>query len=86
RGTDNRLHQQSDEIAFSTIYETQDVAQAEASDVLSSLEQDDDTVVSVPDGRRFRVRHGSLDNGKDVEGVWRASTKSTDQWLATVEA
>ena len=86
RGTDNRLHQQSDEITFSTIYETQDVAQAEASDVLSSLEQDDDTVVSVPDGRRFRVRHGSLDNGKDVEGVWRVSTKSTDQWLATVEA
>ena len=86
RGTDNRRHQQADEIYFSTIYETQDAAQAEASDVLSSLEQGDDTVVSVPDGRRFRVRHGSLDNGKDVEGVWRVSTKSTDQWLATVEA
>lgn len=86
RGTDDPKNPHTDGIAFSTIYETQDTAQAKASNVLSSLDNDDDKIVSVPDGRKFRVRHGNLDNGNDAEGVWRVSTKSTDQWLATVES
>lgn len=74
------------DIAFSTIYETKDSATAEAEDVISSLSSDNDTVVKISDGRRFRVRHGVLDNGGDAEGVWRIGTQATDQWLATVEA
>ncbi|MBF4989454.1 N-6 DNA methylase [Methylophilus sp. 14] len=74
------------DIAFSTIYETKDSATAEAEDVISSLSVDNDTVVTISDGRRFRVRHGVLDNGGDADGVWRIGTQATDQWLATVEA
>lgn len=76
----------SDEIAFSSIYEAHDVATGRAHDALSALNAVNDTVVEIPDGRRFRVRHGVLENGGDPEGVWRISTKTTDEWLATVEA
>ncbi|MNZ29414.1 Modification methylase PaeR7I [compost metagenome] len=85
RGSDGNPNPHASRVGFSTIYETQDAAQEKASDILASLEKDDGTVVSVPDGRRFRVRHGSLDNGNDAEGIWRISTEATDQWLATVE-
>lgn len=73
-------------ILFSSAYETRDPAKSEASDALATLTCDDDAVVSVPDGRRFRVRHGDLDNGGHAEGIWRIATHSSDQWLATVEA
>jgi adenine-specific DNA-methyltransferase len=79
-------HPQTDEIAYSSIYETSDPAIAEAKDALSALTADNDTVIAIPDGRRFRVRHGVLDNGGDPEGVWRVATKATNQWLATVDA
>lgn len=85
RNTDSPQHQSPDQISFSTIYETQDEPQADAISVLSSLEHGDDTTVAVPDGRRFKVRHGTLDNGQDPEGIWRVSTKSTDKWLSVVE-
>lgn len=82
----NTQNSNADEVAFSSIYEAHDVATDKAGDVLSALSADNDTVVEIPDGRRFEVRHGVLDNGGDPGGVWRISTKATDKWLATVEA
>ena len=86
RGTPNSDYVDTNEIAFSSIYETSDAAIGKAEDALSALVADDDTVIAISDGRRFRVRHGVLGNGGDPEGVWRVSTQATDQWLATVEA
>jgi hypothetical protein len=85
-GTAGPLHPHTDGIGFSTLYETRELARHEAADVLATLDMADDTVVAVPDGRHFRVRHGGLDNGGDAEGVWRIATGASDQWLATVAA
>lgn len=86
RGTRNLQHPHANSIAYSSIYETSDAADGEAEDALSALTADNDTVIEIKDGRRFRVRHGVLDNGGDPEGIWRVATQATDQWLATVEA
>lgn len=86
RGVHDSQHAHSHGIAYSSIYETEDAAIAQADDALSALLADDDTVIEIPDGRRFRVRHGTLDNGGDPEGIWRVATQTTDQWLATVES
>ncbi|MGZ8182317.1 MAG: Eco57I restriction-modification methylase domain-containing protein [Methylobacter sp.] len=86
RGTTELQQPHTDGIAYSSIYETKDVAIAEFTCALSALTADNDTVISIHDGRRFRVRHGTLDNGGDPEGIWRVATKATDQWLTTVEA
>lgn len=86
RGTPGSQHPRTHAIAYSSIYETNDAAIAQAKDVLSALAAEDDTVIAIPDGRRFRLRHGVLDNGGDPEGIWRVATQATDQWLATVEA
>ncbi|MDR2364708.1 MAG: N-6 DNA methylase [Zoogloeaceae bacterium] len=85
-GTPDPKHKHGNGIAYSSIYETNDTAIAEAEDILSALHTDNDTVIAIPDGRHFRVRHGVLDNGGDPEGIWRIATQATDQWLATVEA
>ena len=61
------------------------MAVAEAADALSALTSSDDSVIAISDGRRFRVRHGTLDNGGDPEGIWRVATEATDQWLKAVE-
>jgi len=63
RGTSGLRHTHAEGIAYSSIYETQDLADREAKDALSALSADNDSVVAIPDGRRFRVRHGTLDNG-----------------------
>ena len=86
RGTAHRQQPHTDGIAYSSIYETEDAASTDAVDALSALTADNNTVIAVPDGRRFRVRHGTLDNGGDPEGIWRIATQATDQWLTTVEA
>lgn len=86
RGTSDPQRQHTDGITYSSIYETDDAAIADAADALSALAAENDTVIAIGDGRHFRVRHGTLDNGGDPEGVWRVATQATDQWLATVEA
>jgi adenine-specific DNA-methyltransferase len=85
-GTARSEEPRSKQIRFSSIYETRDPARIEASDALMALTADDDAVVGVPDGRRFRVRHGDLDNGGNADGIWRIATHLSDQWLATVQA
>lgn len=86
KGTNDPKHPHTDGIAFSTIYETKDEAKETAADALAALDTEDNTVVSIADGRRFRVRHGTLDNGGEPEGLWRVATGAADHWLATVEA
>lgn len=86
RGTPGSQHPYINQTAYSSIYETKDAAIAKAEDALSALTADNDTVIAIPDGRNFRVRHGMLDNGGEPEGIWRVATQATDQWLATVEA
>ena len=86
RGTSDPQHPYTNGIFYSSIYETNDIAIAEAEDVLSALNANNDTVVAIPDGRHFRVRHGVLDNGGDPEGIWRVATQASNQWLETVEA
>jgi adenine-specific DNA-methyltransferase len=86
RGMAEQQEPRPDRITFSSIYETRDSAQTDAPNVLAALTADDDTVVVIPDGRHFRVRHGDLDNGGETEGIWRIATHSSDRWLATVEA
>lgn len=85
QGSSNPCLPSADGIAYSSIYETEDVAVAEAADALSALTSSDDSVIAISDGRRFRVRHGTLDNGGDPEGIWRVATEATDQWLKAVE-
>lgn len=86
RGTSDKTNPHTAGIAFSTIYETKDTPQETATDVLAALDAEDDTVVSLVDGRCFRVRHGTLNNGGEPEGLWRIATGATDTWLATVQA
>lgn len=71
-------------VRFSSIYETRDEAGRRHQDPVAALASEDDSVVALPDGRRFRVRHGSLENGGAPDGVWRIATEATDSWLATV--
>ena len=85
RGTTDPHHPHTNGITYSSIYETDDAAVTVATCALDALAADNDTVIAIPDGRRFRVRHGTLDNGGDPEGIWRVATQATDQWLATVK-
>lgn len=84
RGLSNPTHGERAPIAYSSIYETTETASAVAANALSALSATDNAVVAISDGRRFRVRHGTLDNGGDPEGIWRVATAATDLWLATV--
>lgn len=75
----------TDGIAFSSIYETKDHPSTKSSDALKALDEENNTVTEIPDGRFFKIRRGTLANGGTPEGVWRIATKQTDKWLATVE-
>ncbi|MDP2071863.1 Eco57I restriction-modification methylase domain-containing protein [Methylotenera sp.] len=72
-------------ISFSSIYETDDPADIVAPDALSALSIDNNKVALLPDGHKFRVRHGLLDNGGNSHDVWRVATVEVDNWLATVK-
>jgi SAM-dependent methyltransferase len=74
------------QVAFSSIYETKDDTTERVTGPLDAMSCPNATIVAVHDGRRFKVLHGTLDNGSDPEGVWRLATEATDSWLATVEA
>lgn len=75
---------------MTSIYETKEEENAGVcEDPLSALLLPNGSVVSVTGAsanRRFLVRSGLLDNGGDPEGVWRASTPSSDSWLDKVSA
>lgn len=84
KGTGEEIEPSVDGVAFSTIYETKERAVATVSNAFEAIAMNDNTIVSVSDGRNFLVRHGLLDNGGGAAGVWRISTESSDQWLVTV--
>lgn len=67
---------------FTSIYETTDDWQSEASDVMEALNRYN--VVRVSDGRRFRVQHGVLPSSSNSTDTWRVATPATDSWLRTV--
>lgn len=68
---------------FTSIYETSEPATSTADDVITALSCDDG-VVSVNNGRRFRVKHGTLETGRTPSDVWRIATKSSTAWLKAV--
>jgi adenine-specific DNA-methyltransferase len=68
---------------FTSIYETVGAVDCEAADVIDALSKSG--VVSIEDGRRFKVTSGTLDLSKGIEDVWRVATDETDAWLATVK-
>ncbi|MGO8751284.1 MAG: TaqI-like C-terminal specificity domain-containing protein [Thermoguttaceae bacterium] len=67
---------------FSSIYETREQATNYAASVIDAIGKSG--VVSVPNGRCFRVQHGILDNTGSPDAVWRIATDESHAWLATV--
>lgn len=68
--------------AFSTIYETTNQANDEASDPIEALSKEG--FIKVDDGRNFQVQHGKLHTNDTPDGVWRIATEAVDAWLAKV--
>lgn len=69
-------------VGFASIYETKELADTTVADPIQAIAVGG--IVGVSDGRRFEVKIGVLDDGRDPEGVWRISTDSGDDWLRTV--
>ena len=78
--SDNKLESP----AFTSIYQTSELATASATDPISAL--DAEGVVRVGDGRHFQVQHGKIDTNCRPDGVWRIATEAGDTWLKTVAA
>ena len=66
-------------IPYTSIYQTDAAGQVHAEDLLSAFEASDDTVVTIADGRRIRVRHGTVNNGGAARGAWQLATGPSDQ-------
>ncbi len=70
---------------FTSIYLTADKSQAlNCNNVIAALSHTG--VVEIAGGGRYIVKQGTLDYGKDPSNVWRIATKTSDKWLATVQA
>ena len=69
---------------FTTIYQTTESAQHRAVNPIDALNENG--VIKIEDGRHFHVIKGMLDTGGTPDGVWRVSTKTTDDWLLKVDA
>ena len=63
-------------IPHAAISRTDVPAQAQADDLLAAFDAADDTVVALADGRRFRVRHGLVKNGDDLQAAWHMQYRS----------
>jgi len=68
--------------AFSTIYETTNQSNHEASNPIEALSKEG--FIKINDGRRFHVQHGKLHTNDTPDGVWRIATEAVDAWLAIV--
>jgi hypothetical protein len=70
---------------FTNIYEaSEESVSAHAHDPIDALRHTG--IVSLNDGRRFRVQHGTLNAEAQNGDVWRIATNKSDTWLATVKA
>ena len=67
---------------FTSIYETDQRAINAAANPIAALELPG--MVSLEDGRRFNVQHGTLDASGAADDLWRIATDASDTWLATV--
>lgn len=65
-------------IPYTTLYRTDAVANVQTEDELSAFDAADETVVAIADGRRFRVRHGVVENGGNVKASWRLANVGTN--------
>jgi adenine-specific DNA-methyltransferase len=43
-------------------------------------------LVRLSDDKHYLVRHGRLDHGEKLDGVWRIATEASERWLGIVEA
>lgn len=80
RGTDASLRKIPH---FTSIYETKEEASHQASDPIDALSHDG--VIQVNGGRRFRVRHGLLDETGGDADIWRLASASGNDWMAAVD-
>lgn len=85
KGT-QREHTNINEIPFTSIYETKDTPTTSSSDVFQALEQHNEVVTKIPSGQSYKILKGILANENTPEGIWRITTKQTDEWLAKVES
>lgn len=67
---------------FSSIYATREEPEHRAPSIIAALEATG--IVSIPEGRRFKVQHGTLGTAGGDEDIWKIATDRTDAWLATV--
>ena len=70
--------------AFSTIYETKNQENDEASNPIEALSKKG--IIKINDGRRFHVQHGKLHTNDTPDGVWRVATEAVDSWLKKVNS
>jgi len=78
-----RSGKQPRRVPFTSIYETRQAAEENVPTLMDALRKAG--VVNVPDGRSFRVQHGTLDESRGLSAVWRVATEESDAWLATVQ-
>ena len=72
---------------FTSIYEAPRSSKAKPASAASPVDAlSFSGCVEVSDGRKFVVRHGKLSTGGKAQNVWRIATKTTESWLATVNA
>lgn len=85
-GASPNSDERQESIKFTKIYESKskDAEPDLVDDVVDAIPMDG--FVRVREGRLFEVKHGILNDGGDIEGVWRISTNSGDEWLETVAA
>lgn len=70
--------------AFTSIYRSEELASLTAQDPIGALAKEG--MIALTDGRRFRVRHGTLDASGGADDLWRIATDATDTWLAKVSS
>lgn len=74
----------SDPARFTSIYSTQEESSSSsAENVVSALSKEG--IVSIGNDRQYEVRKGVLAS-EEPNGVWRLSTKSSEQWLDEVNS
>ncbi|MHB1156903.1 MAG: Eco57I restriction-modification methylase domain-containing protein [Phycisphaerales bacterium] len=68
---------------FTSIYQTTEEPSKAVPTVTDALSEQG--VVTVPDGRCFRVQRGVLETSTDTNGIWRLTNPKSDAWLTVVE-
>lgn len=86
KGITNELSNHISTIAYSSIYQTTAKPDVSATDPLKAFSVKNNSIVALNDGRSFQIKHGILDNGGNLKGVWRIATQAVDNWLMTVES